>query len=118
MSRPRFLADQDFNEHIIQGIWRLEPAVEFLRAREVGLDEKSDSEVLEYAAKERWIVISHDVNTMSAAAKARLTNRQTMTGLFLVHQLSPLGSIIDCLILIWAASEAEEWTDRILFLPF
>ena len=88
MSRPRFLADQDFNEHVIQGVWRLEPAVQFLRLRDVGLDEKSDSEVLEYAAKENWIVISHDVNTMSAEANSRLASRQPMTGLFLVHQLS------------------------------
>jgi predicted nuclease of predicted toxin-antitoxin system len=118
MSRPRFLADQDFNEHVIQGVWRLEPAVQFLRVRDVGLDEKSDSDVLEYAAKENWIVISHDVNTMSAAANTRLAGRQPMTGLFLVHQLSSLGSLIDCLILVWAASEAEEWVDQVVFLPF
>jgi len=92
MSRPRFLVDQDFNEHIIQGVWRLEPAVEFLRVRDVGLEEKSDTEVLEYAANENWLVISHDVNTMSAAARTRLTNQQRMTGLFLVHHVSPLAA--------------------------
>ena len=34
MSRPRFLADHDLNEHIIDGVLRREPAVEFLRARD------------------------------------------------------------------------------------
>jgi predicted nuclease of predicted toxin-antitoxin system len=78
MSRPRFLADQDFNEHLIQGVRRLEPAVEFQRVRDVGLEKHSDMEVLEFAAKENWIVVSHDVNTMTAAANTRLTNAQPM----------------------------------------
>ena len=118
MSRPRFLADQDFNEHIIQGVRRHEPGIEFKRLRDVGLDRKADFEVLEYAAKENWIVASHDVNTMSAAAVKRMSNKDPIHGLFLVHQRSPLGPVIDCLILVWAASEAEEWFDRIVFLPF
>jgi len=118
MSRPRFLADQDFNEHIIQGVRRLEPAVEFQRSRDVGLHEESDIAVLEYANKENWIVVSHDVNSMSAAAKIRLSTGQPMKGLFLVHQRFPLRPVIECLILVWAASEAEEWLNRIVFLPF
>lgn len=32
MSRPRFLADQDFNEHILQGAERREPGLECVRA--------------------------------------------------------------------------------------
>lgn len=38
MSRPRFLADQDFNENVLRGVQRLEPAIEFLRLRDVGLE--------------------------------------------------------------------------------
>ena len=46
MSRPRFLADHDLNEHIIDGVLRREPAVEFVRLRDVGLGDRPDSEVL------------------------------------------------------------------------
>jgi hypothetical protein len=31
MSRPRFLADNDFNERIIRGVQRKEPTIEWLR---------------------------------------------------------------------------------------
>src|SRR5437879_10730185 len=72
MSRPRFLADQDFNEHIIQGVLRREPAIEFVRLRDLGLEGLSDPEILVYAVVENRIVVSHDVNTMSAAAHIRL----------------------------------------------
>ncbi len=50
MSRPRFLADHDLNEHIVHGVGRREAAIEFFHARDVGLHERSDAEVLEYAA--------------------------------------------------------------------
>ena len=32
MSQPRFLADQDFNEHIVRGAERLKPDIDILRA--------------------------------------------------------------------------------------
>jgi hypothetical protein len=100
MSRPRFLADHDFNEHIVRGAERLEPGIEFLRAREAGLEEWPDADILAYAAAEGWIVLSHDVNTMSAVAAARLEAGQPMNGLFLVHQRSPIAAVISDLILI------------------
>jgi predicted nuclease of predicted toxin-antitoxin system len=117
MSRPRFLADQDFNEHILRGLQRAEPAVEVLRLREVGLEERPDPEVLAYAAAEGWIVLSHDVNTMSAAATARQVAGQPFNGLFLVHQQSPIAPVIEDLVLIWASSDAEEWAYQVWYLP-
>jgi hypothetical protein len=117
MSGPRFLADHDLNEHIVTGVRRQEPVIEFLRARDVGMDARSDDEVLEYAERERWLVVSHDVNTMRAAAHARLSRGESFPGLFMVQQASPIGSIIDSLVLIWAASDLEEWKDQVVFLP-
>jgi len=118
MSQPRFLADHDLNEHIVDGVLRREPALEFVRIREVGMSDKSDAEVLEFAAAQGFIVVSHDVNTMPANAYDRVNSGQPMRGLLIVHQSEPIGSIIESLLLIWSASEAEEWRDQVIFLPF
>src|SRR5262245_54138416 len=64
-----------------------------------------------------FLVISHDVNTMAVCAYERIEAEKPMGGLFMVHQWKPIGPVIDSLILIWAASEAEEWRDRVVFLP-
>ena len=72
MTRPVYFADQDFNDHILRGVRRLEPTVQFLRVREVGLQEADDNVLLAYAADKRMIVLSHDVNTMSATAWGRV----------------------------------------------
>ena len=46
-----------------------------------------------------------------------LQERGSSPGVFLVKQSSPVGEVIDELVLIWAASDAEEWKDRILEIP-
>jgi len=117
MSRPRFLADHDLNEMIIRLVLRLEPSVDFQRIRDVGLRQSPDLEVLDFAAQHDRILVSHDINTMPVAAKARLESGVPMRGLLLVHQSRSVSDIADSLILIWSASESEEWNDVITFLP-
>jgi len=118
MTRPRFLADHDLNEHIIDGVLRREPALEFTRARDVGLADRPDPEVLAYAANHGFLLLSHDVNTMVGHAYNRLVLGEPMCGLLMVKQSEPIGSVIDSIVLIWSASEAEEWTNQIQFLPW
>lgn len=117
MSRPRFLADHDLRERIVLAVRRREPAVEFVRARDLGLDRRPDPVVLAAAAAQGLLVVSHDVNTMTDHAYARLAAGEPMAGLFLVRQTAPLGPVVESLLLIWSASEAEEWDGRVEFLP-
>lgn len=117
MSRPRFLFDEDFRRDIARAVQRMEAAVEWSTVQELGLTSRPDPEVLEYAWKHRWQLVSHDVNTMSAFAQDRIQNGLGLSGLFLSPQVRPLRPIVESLVLIWAVSEAEEWHDRIVCLP-
>jgi hypothetical protein len=111
------LADHDLNEHIVMGVLRQEAAIEFLRVRDLRLSEETDETILEYAQHEALLVVSHDVNTMPAAAYARLSAGQSFPGLFMVQQTSPVAAVIEDLVLVWSASELEEWKDQVVFLP-
>ena len=117
MRRPRFLADHDLNEHIVTGVRRRAAGVEFRRVRDVGLDGRTDPEVLAYAAEQRLLVVSHDVNTMPAHVRRRLTAGLPVAGLLTVRQTAPVADVIDSLVLVWSSSEAEEWQGQIAFLP-
>lgn len=117
MSRPRFLADQDLNEHIITGVLRHEPGIDFLRLRDIGLERHADADILAHAAEQALLVVSHDVNTMIDQAFARLAVGKAMTGLLMVRQRTAIAPVIESLVLIWSASEAEEWHGRVAFLP-
>jgi hypothetical protein len=43
--------------------------------------------------------------------------KEASPGLLIVSQRTPTASVIDELLLIWTATEAEEWTNRIAVLP-
>jgi len=42
---------------------------------------------------------------------------QESPGVFLIAQDVPVAVAIDALMLIWVASEAEEWANRLTYLP-
>jgi hypothetical protein len=46
-----------------------------------------------------------------------LMRRRSSPGMFLVRQHAAIGVVIEDLVLIWAASDAEEWKNRILNIP-
>jgi hypothetical protein len=117
MSRPRFLADHDLNEHIVAGLLRRDPAAEFLRVRDLGMSRQADEAILESAQQEKLLVVSHGVNTMPAAAYTRLSAGKSFPGLFMVQQTLPIGRVIEDLVLVWSITEIEEWEDQVVFLP-
>ncbi len=117
MTQPRFLADEDLRGSIVRAVRRLEPAVVIKTVVEEGLSGIDDEDVLQYAWNHRWLLISHDVNTMKATAELRISDGRSVHGLFLVPQIRPIKPVADSLVLIWSASEFEEWRDRIVYLP-
>ena len=113
----RFLADADFNFVIVKGCRRHEPAMNFLSANEAGLEGIFDPEVLAIAAGQNRILVTHDLKTMPRHFGEFLMTGRRCPGVFLVNQDEAIGVIVDELVLIWAASDAEEWENRIVKLP-
>ena len=113
----RYLADADFNHAIVKGCRRQEPTLNFLSANEAGLEGVADLEVLALAAEQNRILVTHDHHTMPHHFGEFLMNRRSSPGVFLVSQFAPIGLVIDELVLIWAASDAAEWKNRIVNVP-
>jgi len=59
----RFLADENFNNDILRGVWRRIANASFTRVQDTEIAGADDPRVLEYAAEQGYIVLSHDVNT-------------------------------------------------------
>ncbi|MDJ0901877.1 MAG: DUF5615 family PIN-like protein [Xenococcus sp. MO_188.B8] len=112
----RFQADADLNHNIVVGVLRREPKIDFQTALTAELEGLPDNTVLEIAAREKRILVSHDLKTMPFHFAEFITT-QTSPGVLIVPQSLPMQEAIDSLILIWTASKAEEWVNRILFLP-
>ena len=88
MTALRLLADENLNRVIVAAMARLEPALEFSVATDVGLAGQADPVVLDYASRHGLIVVTHDVRTMIAFANERLARGEPMPGLFVAPQES------------------------------
>lgn len=114
--KVRFQADADLNRHIIAAVKRREPMVHFQTAQEAGLSGLDDPAVLAFAASEGRILVSHDRQTMPQHF-AIFIQQHMSPGLLIVSQHLPVSQVADELLLIWFASEAEEWINQISSLP-
>jgi hypothetical protein len=115
--KVRFQADADLNQIILLAVVRREPAVEFTSAAAAGLASLLDRDVLALAAREGRLLVTHDQSTMPDHF-SRYIEAATSPGLLIVPQHLPPASVADELLLIWHATDSEEWTNRICYLPF
>jgi Domain of unknown function (DUF5615) len=114
--KVRFQADADLNQDIVRAVRRRAPEIDFQTAHDAGLPGLDDEAVLAQAARESRFLISHDRRTMPRHF-ASFTTTKTSSGLILISQNLPIIQAVDDLILIWEASEAEEWVNRLDSLP-
>ncbi|MEX0271940.1 DUF5615 family PIN-like protein [Leptolyngbyaceae cyanobacterium UHCC 1019] len=112
----RYQADADLDQAIVTGVLRRQPTIDFQTAFAAGLEGVKDPEVLAIAAKQERILVSHDRRTMPLEFAEFIISNQS-SGIIIVSRKSPTEIIIEELLLIWAASSAEEWVDRIAKLP-
>ena len=116
--RPRFQADNDLRSAIRTGLLRREPAIDFKCAKNAGLDGVPDPDVLLRADEDGRILVSHDASTMPAQFRSFLASGRHSSGLIIVPQQVSTGASIESLLLVWIAKEAEEWRDRLDWLPY
>jgi hypothetical protein len=112
----RFLADENFDNDILRGVWRRIPDAQFDRVQDL-IPEADDPTILSYAAEHGYIVLTHDVNTMRGFYYARITEGLPVPGLFLVIKETPIGAVIEELELILLASDESEWIGQIEYIP-
>lgn len=113
----KFLVDENFNHKTLAGIKRQEPSIDIIAVQDVGLVATDDRDVLEWAAQDGRIVVTHDVSTFSVFAFERVSAGRPMPGVIEIPETVPMGTIINDLILIAGASEPDEWADKVRYLP-
>jgi hypothetical protein len=114
--KVRFQADADLNQTILQAAVRREPTLDFRTASDAQLRSVPDREVLARAATAGRVLVTHDAKTMPYEF-GEFVQAERSPGLIVVPQHLPISAAADDLMLIWLATEAEEWVDRICWLP-
>lgn len=113
----RFLADEDFDATIVRGLKRRLPDLDIVDVRGVGLHAAADSVILEWAALERRVLLTHDVNTMLGFADSRVRDGRHHAGLIKVPQKLAVGQAIEDLEYVAQVATAADLRDQVLHLP-
>lgn len=113
----RLLIDEDFDNDILRGVLRKSPKIDVIRVQDVGLRGAPDTKVLEWAAQNERILLTHDVSTMKTHAYNRVARGLPMPGVFAVPQSVPIRRAIDDIILLAECSIEHEWDGQVRHLP-
>lgn len=95
-----FVADENFNNDIVRGVRRWNPAIDIVRVQDIGLYSADDPAVLEWAAESGRVLLTHDVATMTRYAYDRVREGKAMPGVFEIARHVPIGVAIEPIALL------------------
>ena len=113
----RWLADENFNNDIVRGLRRRNQNIDIIRAQDIGLSGVSDELLLEWAAEQKRVLLTHDVSTITAIAYRRLMKGQPIPGVFEVSRSLSIRSAIEDILLLTECSVPGEWEGQVRYLP-
>ncbi len=112
-----FLIDQNFNEHIVDGLTRRDATLEFTHVRDVELAAAPDPAMLEWAAAQGLVLLTHDRTTIPPFAYARVATSLPMPGVFLVSDAMSIGQAIDELLIAAHCLSHDECKNIVKHFP-
>lgn len=113
----RLLADENVNGQILTGLARRGPPLELIRVGDVGLVGAPDPAILEWAAAQGYVLLTHDRRTVPGFAYARVAAGKSMPGVFLVSSLMPTGLAIEEIMIAAHCLSEEECRNLVKYFP-
>jgi len=113
----RFVTDENFDHTILRGILRKQPDLDIVAIQSAGLSGFTDAEVLEWAATQQRVLLTHDVSTITRYAIERIRDGKPMNGVIEVGSNVTIGNAIDDILLLADCASLEELKDMIVHLP-
>jgi hypothetical protein len=119
VSRLRFLLDEHLAHAIQDQLLRLDSEIEILVlgqpfAPQIGA---SDQDILLWLERTGYALVTNNRRTMPDHIRTHYAAGHRLPGIFLLRRQVRIGQVIEHLYLLWAATEAEEYLDRVFYLP-
>ena len=114
--RIKFQADADLDGRVLRGLRRVAPEIDIQSAKAAGIPSLDDLEVLRIAALSDRILVSQDRRTMPAHF-ARYATLARSPGVLLLRETVSIVAAIEDLLLIWSASERDDWVNHLVWIP-
>lgn len=115
----RFLIDENLSPEVRESLLRFNPAIDVLRVGDPGAPPLGtlDPDILQYLESSQRILVTNNRNSMPEHLIAHWEAGGHIWGLFWVRPSATLGRFVEELFMIWEASEAQEWIDKVDWIP-
>jgi len=113
----RFLADENFNGKVLIGLQTALPEIDVVRVVDTEMVQSPDPELLEWAAQQGRILLTHDVQTLAGFANERVRAGLPMLGVIGVRISQGIGRIIEELAIMIGASTYNEFENLVRYIP-
>ena len=110
-------ADENFNNDTVRALLRRQNHLNIVRVQDAGLTGADDRRVLEWAASEDRILLTHDVSTITRFAYERIENGLAMPGMFECAYDISVGVAVEEILLLAECSLEGEWEGQVRYLP-
>jgi len=114
----KLLIDENLDQCILRGVQLHFPGLVYVVVQETGLAGAPDAGLLEWAARNQHVLVTHDRGTMLKAAQQRMRSEQKIAGLVIVKKELPLSRAIEDLVLLLECSNESDIENQVVFIPF
>jgi hypothetical protein len=118
--KVRFLLDENLPPRLKTALLRLNPQIDVTRVGEPSAPPTGtlDPEILIYLEASQRLLVTDDRSSMPGHLTDHWNSGGHIWGLLWVRPRTPLSKLAQDLLLVWDATEAEEWCDRLDWIPF
>lgn len=113
----KFLADENFDNRIIRGLFLRQPDLDIVRAQDLEIAGADDSTVLEWADRHGRILLTHDGRTIPGFVYERIALGKSIAGVIVSGKKLSISQVLEDILLIIEASSADEWINQLRRLP-
>jgi hypothetical protein len=113
----RWLADENFNNDILRALFGADPNLDIVRAQDTGLTGIADEVVLEWAAEQDRLPLTHDVSNHNGARLSPRDEGRPHAWSFEISRRVPIRSAVEDILLITECSNPGEWEAQVRYLP-
>jgi hypothetical protein len=119
MKDIRYFFDENVDPIIRTELLRKEPSLVVWKVGDPGTPPKgsSDPEILLWCEENSFILVTKNRKSIPRHLREHLTEGRHIPGIFELNPNMSIGETIDELLLIWVASNVNEYRDLIIYLP-
>jgi hypothetical protein len=117
--KMRFLLDEHFSTRLAAAVQHRNPLIDVLRVGDAGAPPLAtpDPAILDYLSTSQRALITRNRRSMHQHYGDHLAKEKTHWGIFVAARRLTTRDIAEQIELLWEASDAEEWIDRLQTLP-